>query len=104
MEELNEKEIYYISKYNTYYKGYNETLGGQNHQHQQILTNNQIQEIIDLLQHSDLSQQQIASRFDISQCRISQINTGDAFKQDNLSYPLRKKNVHRCIDCGKIIS
>lgn len=28
-KELNEKEIYWIKYYNTYYKGYNETLGGQ---------------------------------------------------------------------------
>lgn len=29
VEELNEKEIYYIEKYNTYNKGYNSTKGGQ---------------------------------------------------------------------------
>lgn len=28
-EELFEKEIYYINKYNSYYNGYNETLGGE---------------------------------------------------------------------------
>lgn len=30
LDELNEKERYYIEKYNTYYAGYNETFGGDN--------------------------------------------------------------------------
>lgn len=49
IELLNEKEIYYIKKYDSYYHGYNMTLGGESNHYEtnprSILTLEQVQEI-----------------------------------------------------------
>lgn len=107
-EKLNEREAYWISYYNTYYDGYNETLGGDTQEHQLKLNSQQVEEITNLLQDTDMTVENIAKRYNMSIGRISEINTGKAYVRDNIDYPIRKKvskaTKYYCIDCGKEIT
>ena len=49
-----------------------------------------IDEIIDLLKNSTTSQTDIARQFNVSKNVISQINTGQSYKQEGIDYPIRK--------------
>ena len=46
-EELNEKEIFYIEKYNSYYDGYNSNLGGQGKGFQKVINPEEIYQLWD---------------------------------------------------------
>lgn len=46
--------------------------------------------VIELLQHSDLQQKEIAKKFNVSVSWVSSINKGDYYRQDNLKYPIRE--------------
>ena len=46
-DELNEKEIYYIKKYNSYCNGYNSTLGGQGKNYQRQIDPQEIYDLWD---------------------------------------------------------
>lgn len=56
--------------------------------------------------------QDIANKYNINVSNISRINKGETHRQENLSYPLRKKSISKnkdkyyknCIDCGIKIS
>lgn len=69
IEQLNEKEIYYIEKYDSYYNGYNSTKGGDGK-----IINNQydIGEIIKNY-NSGMSSTEIANKYDVSRTTISRI-------------------------------
>lgn len=104
IENYNERERYWISYYHSYIgdpqcNGYNMTPGGDafslyckgethyNSNH----TEKEIKELINLIQNTDISFQELAERFhykDVS--NIRKINIGEAWYQDNLTYPLRK--------------
>lgn len=110
IEELNEKEIFWISSFDTtnVSKGYNLTLGGH-HTSPKVLSFEDIDEIIFLLQTTKLSQYQIANEFDISQRMVSSINLGQSWKKDGFIYPIRrefilKKEDNQCSLCGKVIN
>lgn len=113
IDELNDKEIYWINYYNSVDrdKGYNMTEGGHI-PHPNILTEDDVQEIINLLLTTNLNQTEIAQEFDVSQRMISAINLGESWNKGNLKYPLRDRekikelnsNVNKCLRCGKIIS
>lgn len=103
LSDLNKLEIFQIKEFEATNpnKGYNLTQGGS-HSAPLKLNYTQIQEIIKLLQSSDLTQQEIADKFNVSQRTISGINTGEAWLQEELQYPIRtyfKK--YYCKDCGK---
>lgn len=55
------------------------------------LNQSTVNEIIDLLKNTSLSQQQIADKFKVNQTQISRINLGKTYKNNNLSYPIRRK-------------
>ena len=129
-QELNSREEYWINYYDSYYNGYNETVGGDGSSGNSIkLSKDSILQIIDLLLNSDLTQREIAKRFDVTDETISEINRGKTRVQDGLNYPLRDRvkrkiiyaknnddtfqnkkfsistqaKFNRCIDCGMII-
>lgn len=118
---LNEREIYWIKKYNSYNDGYNATLGGGNSCTTSIkITEEEADNIKKLLMNTTLSQVEIAEKFNIDQSNVSLINIGKIWYNQQLKYPLRKqhggKNAERvknkkkkqlfskCIDCGKQIT
>ena len=87
-EQLNERERYWIKYYNTYYDGYNQSLGGSNpvmikHDEEEI------DKVIDLLKNTTLSFQKIADECQISLTHVYNINTGQRRKRDNIKYPIR---------------
>lgn len=107
---LNEKEKFYISKYNTFYNGYNQTLGGDN---AIIKPKENIIDIIQDLENTDMLHREIAEKWNISIEMVQGINTGRYWYQENKNYPLQKqhknysqgiKASHKCQNCGKEIS
>lgn len=105
-EKLNDREIYYIAKYNSHQKGYNQTAGGSGSNHCQIkLSNEDILTIYDLLKESKLSQNDIAKLFSVGADTISEINQGKTRMMKGYKYPIRlNQTQHLCIVCGKEIS
>lgn len=104
LDMLNEKEQYYIDFYQSHINGYNMN----NVDRPQYVINNEIvQSIIDDLKNSNLSQNEIAKKFDISHSLVSQINTGKMWASKDLSYPIRDnskiasiKKIKHCKKCG----
>ena len=87
-EQLNEREKYWIAYYDTYYHGYNQSLGGAN---PVMVKHNEdeIDKVIDLLKNTSKSFQQIADECGISLTHVYNINTGNRRKRDNIEYPIR---------------
>lgn len=95
LEEIDKKEQYYISFYNTYNDGYNATLGGEGGRTSSKLNDDAVSSIIQMLldENNLLSIPQIAKYFNINPSVISCINCGKAWYNDTLNYPLRKYSV-----------
>lgn len=93
IDELDEREIYWIHEYgsNRQGVGYNLTMGGEHPV--QSIPQEELDEITDLLvNHPELTQQDIADR--VGKCRtiIQRINLGVTWYRDWLTYPLRPKH------------
>ena len=109
--ELNDKEQYYIQYYDATNpdKGYNLTRGGQTAPLEVLLSDLQIKEIYDLLTESDLSESEIATKYNVSQRYISGINLGQYRIQPGYTYPLlkyrsKKEKCYYCEKCGEKIT
>lgn len=103
-EELNEKEKFYIKKYHSDQKdcGYNLTPGGDSQgPSTRKLTDEQVEEIFDLLSNSDLSQTEIAEKYNVTQQLISAINQGKDYFRNNKNYPIRSASESMIISCQK---
>ena len=99
IEELNEREIYYIQAFNSFYNGYNQTLGGDHS------INNPKENIIGIihdLEYSSLTISELIEKWSMSKEMICGINTGRWWKQDNIEYPIRKKAIIKTKD-GKVV-
>jgi hypothetical protein len=90
VSELNDKEIYYISKYNTFINGYNQNQGGTT-KNSSILSEEDIEQITKLLKTTNLTHKEIGIQFNVSENTICGINTGYYWKRDKIDYPIRKK-------------
>ena len=105
-EELNEKEIYWIKYYNTFNQGYNQTEGGQGAANLNIkLSNEDVNEIYNLLKNTTISQKEIALRYKVGEDTISEINNGKTRINSEIEYPIRKNKLDQkfCSKCGKPI-
>ena len=105
-EELNEKEKYWISCYNSYNNGYNQTKGGDGCSHPIKLTEKQVLEIYERLKGTE-TMECIAADYGVTHPVISNINTGLLWVHKDISYPIRQRNKEKkffCCDCGKEIS
>lgn len=102
---LNEREIFWISYYNSYNNGYNETPGGaQPAICCYKLTFDLVENIKHDLINSSLTYEELHKKYQISTGRISEINTGKIWLDENLDYPLRKSKISTimiCPRCGK---
>lgn len=105
VDQLDEKEIYYIAKYNAYYDGYNQTLGGNSGGSIVKLSAEDVCTIYDLLQNSTITQNEIAIQFHVGPDTISEINQGKTRRLAGYQYPLRhnKREPKYCQDCGILI-
>lgn len=105
-EELDEKEQFYIKYYNSYKNGYNQDEGGQGRVNSSVkLSQEDIDNIYNLLLNSNLSQGEIANQFQVGQDTISEINQGKTRIKVGYSFPLRKNknDIKFCPCCGKEI-
>lgn len=91
VQQLDEREQYWIQYYNTYQNGYNQTLGGQ----QQLTLEEPgfVANIRTALLTTELPMTTIANRYDVSLGTVGSINTGKAWYSNQCNYPLR--NVHQ---------
>lgn len=111
LNELDEKEQYYIKKYNSLIpNGYNKTSGGKSFNQNFVKYSPQtLQAIIKDIKESDLSFQEISNKYSLDLSMIYYLNRGDYHTIENESYPLRqvkdlsKKNWY-CVDCGKEVT
>lgn len=116
-EQLNERERYWVAYYDSFYNGYNQTLGGDS---PKIAPKDKIIGIIKDLETTDMYHKEIAEKWQISQEMVQGINTGRYWYQENKNYPLqtkhKKKSHHivgqqiidkqhyQCANCGAEIT
>lgn len=104
-EELNDKQIYWIKYYNSFFNGYNMTLGGNSGVGQKG-SKDKVIGIIKDLEQTDLIQKEIAAKWEVSEEMVQGINTGRYWKYDRI-YPIRQPKQAKkyyCINCGIEIS
>lgn len=106
--ELNQKEEKWISKLDTFFNGYNLTLGGDSSGGGVPKEN--ILGVFHDLETTDLLHREIAKKWKISTEMVQGINTGRYWHQDR-DYPIQERTKRRhqkiittCVDCGKEIS
>lgn len=87
-EELNQKEIYYIDKFDTFNNGYNMTRGGNNGTR---FNEKDRDIIINLIKNTSLSFKEIGEKTGYTIYTISSINQGNTLPVENITYPIRTK-------------
>lgn len=92
LEELDDREKYWIKYYNTYWNGYNQTVGGA-FPTRPIYPDDIILLAINMLQNEDFSYKDIQEKTGLSLTHIYNINVGKRRLQPNITYPIRKNNV-----------
>lgn len=107
VEELDEKEIYYIKHFNSYVNGYNQGPGGTLG-HYNKLSDDAVRKIIERLKTSKDNSDIIGNEFGITGRTVREINLGQSCRFDDVSYPVRPSIAPRrettfCVDCGKEI-
>lgn len=91
-EDLDNREKYWINYYDTYYNGYNQSIGGKNPV-KPVLDEEKINNVINMLKDESYSYKDISEKTGISITHIYNINTGKRRKKDNLNYPIRSNKV-----------
>ncbi len=105
--ELDKKEKYWIKKYDTFFNGYNLTLGGDGRGNE--IKKQSVIGVIRDLENTDLKHQDIADKWNISIEMVQGINTGRYWRQDR-DYPIQKRCQKKkqieyiCKDCGAKIT
>lgn len=88
--ELNDKEVQYISQYQTHSKkGYNQDDGGDQASHYTKLSNELVSDIILRLKTSLDSSDYIGEEFGVTGRTIRNINSGDYCRRESEIYPIR---------------
>lgn len=95
-KNYNEREIYYIEKFDSYHNGYNMTLGGENPPinkgENSPFKTHEIEDVIrvkDLIINTDLQLKEIAKITGYSESSIKRINRGLLWREKDKKYPLR---------------
>lgn len=116
-EELNDKERYWIHYYDSFFNGYNLTLGGDGSGTRK--KKDSIIGVINDLKTTNMYHKEIAEKWNMSQEMVQGINTGRYWYSDYENYPLQKQHKERvikcldgqikskkcyCIDCGAEVS
>lgn len=91
LEQLDDREKYWIKYYDTYWNGYNQTTGGASPT-KPIYTDEHIQTVINMLKNEDFSYNDIQEKTGLSFTHIYNINIGVRRPQENIQYPIRSSN------------
>ena len=86
--QLNEREIYWIKFYDTYFNGYNQSTGGSNPV-KPIFNDKLIDLTIEMLKDYENSYQDICDKTGLSMTHVYNINTGKRRPLKNINYPIR---------------
>lgn len=89
-DELNKLEQYWVSVYDCFKNGYNQTAGGKQSIRHIKLTAEDAVAIRNLLAEAKLTYDQIARKFNICKDLVYRINTGKAWHNNNCEYPIRQ--------------
>lgn len=92
LDQLNDREIYWIKYYDTYFNGYNQSTGGANPV-KPIFDDKLIDLAIEMLKDYNNSFQDICDKTGLSMTHIYNINIGNRRKRDNIQYPIRPNNI-----------
>lgn len=87
-QELNDKEEYYIAKYDTFNSGYNLNRGGNN---KTRFSEEDRDAIIQLLQDTTLTMEEIGEKQGYSVYTVGDINNGYTLPKKGVKYPIRKR-------------
>lgn len=93
-EELNELEIAYIEKFDSFHNGYNMNIGGNYTSSQKILTKEDAEKIYQMLISTDKPYKEIGSQYNVSESTIGMINKGKIWILKGYDYPLRKNKTN----------
>lgn len=101
-EELNQKEMYWIDYFDTFFHGYNQTLGGDTSLRQ---PKENVIGVISDLANTDMHHKDIAIKWSMSTEMVQGINTGRYWKH-SVDYPIQKRQIIKsyCEKCGKEIT
>lgn len=95
---MNDRETYWISRYDSFKNGYNSTSGGNNVTDSGELhpnaknSNNEILKLKNDLLNTTISQRDLGVKYGITQSTVSLINLGKLWNTlGNYTYPIRKK-------------
>lgn len=107
-EKLDERERFYIQKYNSISpNGYNITEQTETqHTSFGVLNKEQFYEIVNKIQNTNLTFDEIALEYQVNRRTINRINNGYTHRMEDVDYPIRKPKVAQCtcIDCGVTVS
>ena len=99
---LQEREKYWIQYYDSTNPdiGYNLSKGGDGAQRgsnnsQAKLTETQLFELYDLLEHSILTYEELGAKFNLDRMSIGKINSGERYFHENISYPIRAGRIEK---------
>lgn len=103
IEELNDRERYFIEFYDSFKNGYNSSIGGEvvangygEDHHQAVLTEKEILIIKEELLSTTKTQYELAEIFHVTQSEISMINNGLRWAYvGDFSYPIRSQGPMR---------
>ena len=109
IDNLDEREVYWIQYYDTFKNGYNQTAGGQGQRCLgQKLTIYDVEEIEWYLINTEKTQSEIAEIFHVSTEMVQGINTGRYWARPDKRYPIhdytKDRTIHTCPQCGAIIT
>lgn len=97
VEQLDEREIYWIGSYDSINSGYNQLEGGSHAKHP-LKLGGKIDALIKDLKDGKLTYKSMAEKYDVSTRMISRINTGTHWYNENLDYPIRKSIVKHDVE------
>ena len=93
-EELNIKEIYWVSVYDSYKKGYNSTTGGDAPDEVAFskLTKGTVKTLLQELKANVVPMVDLAKKYNVAESTVRKVNTGDSWVTEGIEYPIRQGN------------
>lgn len=92
IQDLDERETYYIALYNTYLDGYNQNIGGSHNVNFYKYSEDVMNMVMELLRDEEFSLAEIARISGLSLTHLYNINIGARRRQPNVTYPIRRED------------